>query len=183
MKRSIGAIDALTASALQAVKNVLETNTKIPIKASATIQKVPKVSLKPEIGCFVPFTGDYNGLVVMNFSAAAAMLLYKNYMISMGIPEAELAKEHTNMEVPDSIGEMVNQIMGKVTKLTEDSFGLSAYCSQPKALVLNASIVLTIDTDYRENRRLSFSINNEKFYFELAMEQAEFIQHGEDANE
>ena len=181
MKKSIGAIDALTAIALQAVKDVLETNTKLPVIASSTVQKVPKVSMKPEIGCFVPFTGDYNGLVVMNFSANAAMLLYKNYMMSMGLPEEELAKEYTNVEVPDSIGEMINQIMGKITKLTEDSFGLSAYCGQPKALALNSSIILTLDTDYRENRRLSFSISNEKFYFELAMETAEFITQGDGA--
>ena len=178
MGKTIGAVDALTAIALQAVKNVIETNTKIPIRASSTVQRVPKVSMRPEIGCFVPFTGDYSGLVVMNFSAGAAMLLYKSYMMSMGLPEAELAKEYTNVEVPDSIGEMVNQIMGKVTKLTEDSFGLTTYCSQPKALALNSAIILTIDTDYRENRRLSFSINNEKFYFELAMETADFIQQG-----
>ena len=183
MGKTIGAIDALTAIALQAVKKVLETNTKLPIKASSTVQRVPKVSMRPEIGCFVPFTGDYNGLVVMNFSAGAAMLLYKSYMVSMGLPEDELAKEYTNVEVPDSIGEMVNQIMGKITKLTEDSFGLSAYCSQPKALALNSAIILTIDTDYRENRRLSFAINNEKFYFELAMETSEFIQQGDHAND
>ncbi len=175
MSKSIGAVDALTAIAIQAVKDVLEANTKTPIKASSTIQKVPKVSMKPEIGCFVPFTGDYNGLVVMNFSAGAALTLYRKYMTAMGLPEDELAKEYTNVEVPDSIGEMINQIMGKITKLTEDAFGLSAYCGQPKALALNSAIILTIDTDYRENRRISFSINNEKFYFELAMESAEFI--------
>lgn len=183
MGKNIGAIDALTTIALQAVKEVLETNTRIPIKASSTVQKVPKVSMKPEIGCFVPFTGDYNGLVVMNFSAGAAMTLYRNYMMSMGLPEEELAKEYTNVEVPDSIGEMMNQIMGKITKLTQDSFGLSAYCGQPKALALNSAIILTIDTDYRENRRLSFSINNERFYFEMAMETAEFIQTGENGTE
>ena len=182
MGKTIGAIDALTTIALQAVKNVFEANTKLPIKASSTVQRVPKVSMRPDIGCFVPFTGDYNGLVVMNFSAGAAMLLYKNYMMSMGLPEDELAKEYTSVEVPDSIGEMINQIMGKITKLTEDAFGLSAYCSQPKALALNSAIILTIDTDYRENRRLSFSINNEKFYFELAMETAEFIQQGDDTD-
>ena len=180
MGKTIGAIDALTAIALQAVKEVIETNTKIPIHASSTVQRVPKVSMKPEIGCFVPFTGDYNGLVVMNFSAGAAMLLYRSYMMAMGLPEEDLAKEYTNVEVPDSIGEMINQIMGKITKLTQDAFGLSAYCSQPKALALNSAIILTIDTDYRENRRLSFSINNERFYFEIAMETADFIQHGAD---
>ena len=183
MEKTIGAIDALTTIALQAVKEVLETNTKIPVKASSTVQRVPKISMRPEIGCFVPFTGDYSGLVVMNFSAGAAMLLYKTYMMSMGIPEEDLAKEYTNVEVPDSIGEMINQIMGKITKLTQDSFGLSAYCSQPKALALNSAIILTIDTDYRENRRLSFSINNERFYFEIAMETAEFIHNGGEIDE
>ena len=181
MRKSIGAIDALTTIALRAVKEVLEANTKIPIKAASTVQKVPKVSMRPEIGGFVPFTGDYNGLVVMNFSGDAAMLLYKSYMMSMGLPEDELAKDYTHVEVPDSIGELMNQIMGKITKLTQDAYGLSAYCTQPKALALNSAIILTIDTDYRENRRLSFSINNEQFYFELAMETSEFIQQGDDA--
>ena len=176
MKESIGAIDALTASAVQAVRTVLETNTNLPIKASSTVQKVPKVSMRPGISGFVPFTGDYNGLVVMNFSAGAAMLLYRSYMMSMGLPEDELAKEYTNVEVPDSIGEMMNQIMGKTMKLTADSYDLSAFCSQPKAMSLNCSIILTIETDYREHRRLSFSVNNEQFYFEIAMESSEFIQ-------
>jgi len=183
MKKTIGAIDAMTAIAIQAVKDVLEANTKIPIKASATVQRVPKVSMKPGIGCFVPFTGDYNGLVVMNFSPGAALMLYRSYMTTMGLPEDELAKDYTNVEVPDSIGEMMNQIMGKITKLTEDAFGLSACCGQPKALALNTAIILTIDTDYRENRRVSFAVNNERFYFELAMETSEFIQHGPDLAE
>ena len=180
MKKTIGAIDAITAIAIQAVKDVFEANTRIPIKASATVQRVPKVSMKPGIGCFVPFTGDYNGLVVMNFSPGAALMLYRSYMTSMGLPEEDLAKDYTNVEVPDSIGEMMNQIMGKITKLTEDAFGLSACCGQPKALALNTAIILTIDTDYRENRRISFAVNNERFYFELAMETSEFIQHGID---
>ena len=41
MRKNIGAIDALTTIALQAVKEVLEANTKIPIKASSTVQNSP----------------------------------------------------------------------------------------------------------------------------------------------
>ena len=175
MVQSIGAIDAVANIAYKAVKGVLGTNTKKVIKSSATMQKVSKVSIRPEIGCFVQITGDYNGLVVMNFSAEAAMLLYRNYMLSMGMPEEELAKDYTNSEVPDSLGEMVNQIMGKITKLTEDAYDLTANCGQPKALALNSAIILTIDMAYSENRRISFSIDNEKFYLELAMETADFV--------
>ncbi len=36
--------------------------------------------------------------------------------------------------------------------------------------------LLTIETEYREHRRLSFSAKNEKFYFEIAMEASEFIK-------
>ncbi len=175
MAQSIGAIDAVANIAFRAVKGVLGTNTKKMIKSSTTMQKVSKISIRPEIGCFVQITGDYNGLVVMNFSAGAAMSLYTNYMVSMGMPEEELAKDFTNSEVPDSLGEMVNQIMGKITKLTEDAYDLTANCGQPKALALNNAIILNIDMAYSENRRISFSIDNEKFYLELAMESAEFI--------
>jgi CheY-specific phosphatase CheX len=175
MAQNIGAIDAVANIAFRAVKGVLGTNTKKMIKSSATMQKVSKVSIRPEIGCFVQITGDYNGLVVMNFSAGAAMLLYRNYMLTMGMPEDELAKDFTNSEVPDSLGEMINQIMGKITKLAEDAYDLTVYCGQPKALALNSPIILTVDMAYSENRRISFSIDNEKFYLELAMESTEFI--------
>lgn len=176
MGESIEAIDAIVGICCQAVKEVLEINTQREITYSRTIQKVPKVSLRPNIGCFVQFIGDYNGLVVINFSAGAAMTLYKSYMTSMGLPEDDLAKEYTSVEVPDSLGEMVNQIMGKLTKLVEDKFDISTVCGQPKALALNSAIILTIDTDYKENRRISFNVDKQKFYFELAMESSKFLQ-------
>lgn len=175
MKESTEAIDAILEICCRAVKEVFEINTRKGISFSRTIQKVPKVSLRPQIGCFVQFSGDYNGLIVMNFSGEAALTLYTSYMIAMGMPEDELAKDYTSVDVADSIGEMVNQIMGKLTKLVEDSFDLSTVCGQPKALALNSAIILTIDTDYKENRRISFTVDKQKFYLELAMESTKFI--------
>jgi CheY-specific phosphatase CheX len=175
LKETIEAIDAIVRICCQAVKEVFEINTKKEISFSRTFQKVPKVSLRPKIGCFVQFIGDYNGLVVMNFSGEAALTLYTSYMIAMGVPADELAKDYTSVEVADSIGEMVNQIMGKMTKLVENSYDLSTACGQPKALALNSAIILTIDTDYKENRRISFTVDKEKFYLELAMESTEFF--------
>ncbi|MFH0728335.1 MAG: DUF3334 family protein [Pseudomonadota bacterium] len=176
MKETIEAIDAIVGICCKAVKEVLEINTKKEIAFSRTLQKVPKVSLRPQIGCFVQFIGDYNGLVVMNFSGEAALTLYTSYMVTMGMPEDELAKEYTSVDVADSIGEMVNQIMGKLTKRVEDSFDLSTVCGQPKALALNSAIILTIDTDYKENRRIAFTVDKQKFYLELAMESTKFIE-------
>ncbi|HHD64642.1 MAG TPA: DUF3334 family protein, partial [Desulfobulbaceae bacterium] len=49
------------------------------MKFSTTFQSIPRVKLKPEVGCFVQFSGDSNGLVVMNFTGPAAMDLYTSY--------------------------------------------------------------------------------------------------------
>ncbi len=176
MTDSIEAIDAVIPLCYQAVKHVIEINTKKEIAFSRTVQKVPKVSLRPQIGCFVQFNGDYKGLVVVNFSSGAAMSLYRSYMVNMGLPEEELANDYTSVEVPDSLGEMVNQIMGKLTKLIEDRYELSTLCGQPKALALNSEIILTIDADYKENRRITFAVDKHKFYFELAMESTQFMR-------
>jgi hypothetical protein len=97
-------------------------------------------------------------------------------MVNMGLPEEELANDYTSVEVPDSLGEMVNQIMGKLTKLIEDRYELSTLCGQPKALALNSEIILTIDADYKENRRITFAVDKHKFYFELAMESTQFMR-------
>lgn len=175
MTETIEAIDAMKDLCCQAVKEVMEINTRKEINYSHTIQIVPKVSLRPEIGCFVQFNGDYKGLVVINFTAEAAMSLYTNYMTNMGMPAEELAKDYTSVDVPDSLGEMVNQIMGKLTKLVEDRFDLSTVCGQPRALALNSAIILTIDSDFKENRRITFSVDKHKFYFEIAMESTKFV--------
>lgn len=159
----------------QAIKKTLEKSTKKTIKYSPTFQAIPRVSLKPEIGCFVMFSGDYNGLVVMNFSADAAMDLYRSYMISMGLPESELAKECTSNEVIDTMGEMTNQVMGRAMSMVESKFELTANCGQPKALALNNAITLTPEMDFQTNRRVAFSLGTNRFHMELALEQTQFV--------
>lgn len=168
-------IDIVADVLCKATKHVLETSTKRTIRYSSTYQKIPKVTLKPDVGCFVQFSGDYNGLAVLNFSKDAAVLLYKSYMMAMGIPENELAKDFTSNEVSDSIGEMTNQVMGLLMRSIEDKFELSSFCGQPKALSLITPITLIIDSDFRENRRIVFNVDHCKFHIELAMEQTEFI--------
>ena len=176
METNNPAIDVVAASFCGAVKQVLESSTKRAIRYSTTIQSIPRVSLRPDVGCFVQFSGDYNGLVVMNFSAVAALDLYKNYMVSMGMPEQELAKNHNATEVPDSLGEMTNQIMGHAMRLVENKYDLTSFFGQPKALTLNSAIILNPEVDFSENRRIVFTIGGvHRFYLELSMEKTEFI--------
>ena len=151
-------IDIVSSILCEAVKTVLSTSTQKPIDYSSTIQKIQKVMMQPDIGCFLQFSGDYNGLLVVNFSGNAAVSIYRNYMISMGMPKDDLASEFTSNEVIDSIGEIINQIMGEFMRMIDLQFSLIAVCGQPKVLALNSAITLTIDSDYRDNRRMAFNI-------------------------
>jgi CheY-specific phosphatase CheX len=168
-------IDRVSSILCESVERVLNACTKKTITYSSTIQSIPKITMKPDIGCFVTLSGDYNGLLVMNFSGNAAMTIYKSYMISMGLPENELSSHFTSNDVTDSIGEIVNQIMGEFMRLIAERYTLVANFGQPKVLALNSAITLTIDSDYRDNRRISFSVEHDRFQLELALEQTEFI--------
>ncbi|MBU1171084.1 MAG: DUF3334 family protein [Proteobacteria bacterium] len=175
MEYNYKTIDRISSYLCEAVVTVLTASTQKKINYSPTIQSIPKVTMRPDIGCFVAISGDYNGLLVVNFSGKAAMNIYKSYMISMGLPENELSSHFTSNEVTDSIGEVVNQIMGEFMRVIEERFNLITFCGQPKVLALNSTITLSIDSDYRDNRRISFSIGHDRFQLELAMEQTEFI--------
>ena len=175
MSDVIISIDEISKILLRTARHTLETLTKQEVNYSRTIQKTPKVSMKPDLTCFVQFNGDYNGLMVINFTDDAAFEIYKSYMTAMGMPKDELANTISSPEVTDTIGEITNQMMGQLTKDIDEQFQLNAHFGQPKALTLNSSITLVIDSDYGENRRLSFDIGNYNFRIEIAMEHAEFI--------
>ena len=178
MIRSSNTANAISRIFCEATKEILEKSTDCDISYSSTIQKVPLIHMRPEIGSFVQFTGDYSGLMIMNFSAGAAMAIYRNSMLKMGFPEEELASEYTADEVSDSIGELINQTIGRVRSSIEAQYGLVASNTQPKAIALTTSINLSIEAaDYEQDqcRRLSFHIDGHSFHIELSMERTEFI--------
>jgi len=179
------AIDKICQVFCLATKKTLERGTKQEIRVAKTAQKINKVSLRPELGCFVQFSGDFNGLMILNFSSESAMELYRNYMLTMGLPEEELAKNATSAEVVDTMGELTNQIMGRAMRMAETKYDLVSKFGQPKALYLNSAIVLSLETttagvvvspdqQYADNRRLVFKLGSMRFQMEIAMEHTEF---------
>ena len=161
------------------VKNVLSTAAQTPIDYSPMIQRITKTSLKPDIGCFVVFDGAFSGLVVINFSAAAALEVYQSYLMQMGIPKEELATQHTSDEVGNVMGELMNQILGDFTGKISHELKTHITQSQPKMLTINKQVLLSIDTnlDRPQARRVSFYTGkNNIFYLELAIDRTEFIQ-------
>ncbi len=163
----------------QSVSSVLTSATASNINYSAMVQKINKTSLKPDFGCFVLFDGGFSGLVVINFTAKAALEVYTNYMRNMGMPEEELAVLHTSDEVGDVLGELMNQLVGDFTNKIRKELQTNITQNQPKMLSLNKQVILSVDTnlDRPQARRVTFSTEkNNIFYLELAMDKTEFIQ-------
>jgi len=162
----------------EACEQIINQATNSQICTAPTMQKVPSVFLKPDIGCFVQFSGDYSGLFIMNFSGMVALEIYRKSMLFMGMPEDELALEHTSDEVVDSIGELINQIIGKARSIIKQRFGLFASNPQPKAICISSVITMTIAAPFNrpQCRRIAFrSAENHTFHIEFSMEETEFI--------
>ena len=163
----------------QSVSGILTSATSSQINYSAMVQRINKTSLKPDFGCFVLFDGGFSGLVVINFTAKAALELYTNYMRNMGMPEEELAITHTSDEVGDVLGELMNQFVGDFTNKIRKELHTNITQNQPKMLSLNKQVNLQVDTnlDRPQAHRVTFSTaDNNIFYLELAMDKTEFIQ-------
>ena len=161
------------------VKSVLTKATSQPINYSSMVQKINKTCLKPDLGCFVLFDGGFSGLVIINFSAEAALEIYRNYMLHMGMQEGDLATSHTADDVADIMGELMNQIVGDFTGVVGHELHTSISQNQPKMLTINKQVMLSIDTnlDRPQARRVTFMTEkNNIFYLELAMDKTEFIK-------
>jgi hypothetical protein len=108
-------------------------------------------------------------------------------MLNMGMPKSELALSHTSDEVSNIMGELMNQIVGDFTGKVRRELQTNITQNQPKMLVLNKQVMLSVDTqlDQPESRRVTFYTGkNNIFYLELAIDRTEFIKlHDFEVNE
>ncbi|WP_027995430.1 DUF3334 family protein [Simplicispira psychrophila] len=169
----------LLVSLCNSVTRVLTVATASQIHYSGMVQRISKTCLKPDIGCFVLFDGGFSGLVIINFSAAAAMELYQSYMLNMGMAQSDLANSYTSDEVGNVMGELMNQVVGDFTGKVRRELQTHITQNQPKMLVLNKEVMLNVDAnlDQPEARRVTFYTgSNHIFYLELAVDHTEFIK-------
>jgi chemotaxis protein CheY-P-specific phosphatase CheC len=161
------------------VSHVLSSTTNSQITHAGMVQSITRTCLKPDLGCFSIFDGGFSGLVVINFSAPAAIEIYREYMINMGMPESELAFSHTSDEVSNVMGELMNQMLGDFINKISKELQTSISQSQPKMLTINKELTISVDTNLDEAvaRRVSFKTQkNHIFYLEFAMDKTEFIK-------
>lgn len=171
--------DDLLISLCNSVSSVLGVTTKTRIHYSAMVQKISRTCLKPDIGCFVLFDGGFSGLVILNFSAQAALELYESYMLNMGMSKEDLASSHTSDEVSNVMGELMNQVLGDFTSKVRRELQTDITQNQPKMLAINKQVVLSVDAnlDHPEARRVTFYTGrNNIFYLEFAVDRTEFIK-------
>ncbi len=178
-KNRIVTTDDVLLTLCASVTQVLAAAGNSQIAYSPMVQKIQKTCLRPDLGCFVLFDGGFSGLVVINFTAEAAMEIYRKYLMSMGMPESELAQFHTSDEVGNVMGELMNQIVGDFTNRVRQELHTSINQSQPKMMAINKQVQILINTqlDQPQARRVTFSTPlHNIFYLELAMDKTEFIQ-------
>ena len=169
----------LLISLCNSVTRVLNVATHSQIHYSGMVQRISKTCLKPDIGCFVLFDGGFSGLVIINFSASAAMELYQSYLLNMGMSKDDLVTSYTSDEVSNVMGELMNQVVGDFTGKVRRELQTHITQNQPKMLVLNKQVMLSVDAnlDKPEARRVTFYTgNNNIFYLELAIDRTEFIK-------
>ncbi|MDX3774162.1 DUF3334 family protein [Chromatiaceae bacterium AAb-1] len=171
--------DEILLTLCQSVSSVLAAAGNQEIVYSPMVQKIQKTCLRPDLGCFVLFDGGFSGLVIINFTATAAMEIYRKYLKSMGMPEEELAQFHTSDEVGNVMGELMNQIVGDFTNKVRNELQTNINQSQPKMMAINKQVQILVNTqlDQPQARRVTFSTPEHNiFYMELAMDKTEFIQ-------
>ncbi len=161
------------------VTDVLSNAGNNRVEYSPMVQKINKTCLRPDIGCFVLFDGGFSGLVIINFTAESAMEIYRKYLLSMGMPEDELAQLHTSDDVGNVMGEIMNQIVGDFTNKVRHQLRTSITQSQPKMMAMNKQVQISVNTtlDQPQSRRVTFNTEkNNIFYLELSMDKTEFIK-------
>jgi len=105
------------------------------------------------------------------------MEIYKRYLLGMGMPEEELAGNHTADEVANSLGELMNQCIGRFRVDLEKDTTIFVNQSQPKMLVVNEAVEIAIEAgiDRPQLRKMSFkTANSHRFYLEVSVGEISF---------
>lgn len=161
----------------KSIQRVLQKATAQKITFFPLAQTINKTTLRPDIGCFTVFESEVSGIVLMNFSAEAALDIYRSYMMNMKMPEDELSRNHTSDDVGNVLGALVDQGMGHFQNDLREELYASVRFTPPKMMVVNQDITISVGNlpqapDYR---RVSFETESHRpFFLELGVEKTAF---------
>lgn len=158
----------------RAVRDIVQRSTGAAIHVSKTAMQVSGVQITGRIGSFVAFSGDYSGIMILNFEEDAALEIVGDSLRNMGLPDEDIPKHAGSDEVRQNIGELSNQCVGKCRALVEERYDLSSFANIPAVVPITVPIALTMvskEPKAFECVRVSFTTKKRaKFYMELALE-------------
>lgn len=164
----------------KAAMETIKTATGLKIHESNTYQRIPNIKIAGDVGSFVSFKGDYNGILIMNFSGDSAIEIVTAYLKTMGMPAEDIPANHTSDDVRNNIGEIINQIVGKCRHSIQNRYDLAATASIPAVVPITTPIGLVLETTHGEEQecvRVSLSTpSSNRFYIELSMESAQLVE-------
>lgn len=156
------------------VMDIIRRSAGFDIHVSRSAMQVDGVQITGDIGAFVAFSGDYSGIMILNFNGDAAVEVVGASLRNMGLPEEDIPQYAGSDEVRQNIGELTNQCVGKGRSLIQDKFDLSASANIPAVVPITVPISLTMVSKEPKNFecvRVSFTTpKRHKFYLELAIE-------------
>lgn len=174
---SILAVSGLFA---KAVEEVIKNFCQIEIVTGKNAQFMSTIQISEDIGTFVSFTGNYGGLMVMNFEGDAALELVTSSMKAMGMPEEEIPTHYMADDVRNSIGELVNHIIGNARARIQEEYDLSANATIPAVIPVSTPIGLFFKTTLTEGQsciRLVFRTpENHRVHLEFTMESNQIVE-------
>lgn len=163
----------------KAAREVIERSCQLDIAVGKTAQFISTIQISEDIGAFVSFNGNYSGLMVMNFEGDAALELVTSSLKTIGMPDDEIPSHYMADDVRNSIGELVNHIIGKVRTKIQEKYDLAAKATIPAVLPIATPIGLYFKTATSEGHpcvRIVFRTpGNHRFHMELTMEPSLFI--------
>lgn len=169
-----------TTICVKATQEIIEAATGLKIGVSKTYQSVPNVKIAGDIGSFISIKGDYNGILIMNFSGDSAIEIVRAYLKRMGMPKNEIPTNYTSDDVRNNIGEIVNQITGKFRRLVQMRYDLSSKANIPAVVPITSPIGLLLESSNTEKQdciRVCLSTpSSHRFYVELSLEPLKLIE-------
>ena len=124
------------------------------------------------ISSLLDFTGGINGFVIINYPEEAAVDVVSTFMQRMGLPPEDCPKT-VSEEVVSTLGEIINQVLGKFRKNIQIRYGLSAESGTPITMMVNTMLRLTpvgIDENFYVRGQIS-TPSSKAFYIEFCVQR------------
>lgn len=124
------------------------------------------------VSSLLDFTGGINGFVIINYPEEAAVDVVSTFMQGMGMPADDCPKS-VGEEVINTLGEVLNQVLGKFRKNIQRNFGLNAESGTPITMLVNTMLRLSpVDSTQNLYVRGQISTPSSKaFYIEFCVQQ------------